>query len=107
MTDVTADAIYRHIGEKMREARESQGTTQHVLASRANLTRASVSNIEAGRQRVTIHALLAMAAALEVSPEELLPDLGATPSTDVDVLVDRGALREEAEAFVRVFRGRR
>ena len=105
MSDVTADAIYRHIGEKMRQARELHGTTQDALASRANLTRTSVSNIEAGRQRVTIHALLAMAAALEVAPETLLPDFGATPATDVDVLIDRGARPEEAETLARLFRG--
>ena len=58
MDDVAADPVYWQIGRWIREAREARGTTQDVLASRAQLTRASVSNIEAGRQRVTVHALL-------------------------------------------------
>ncbi len=52
---------------------KEKGTTQGELASRANLTRTSISNIEAERQRVTLYALLRMAEALDVAPATLCP----------------------------------
>ena len=70
-----------------------------------SLTRTSVSNIEAGRQHVTIHALLQMAAALDVAPDTLLPDLKSAPSADVDILIERGALPPEADVLARLLRG--
>ena len=102
--DVTADAIYRDIGSKVRQARSEKGTTQGELASRANLTRTSISNIEAGRQRVTLYALLRMAEALDVAPATLLPDLRSLPSADVNMLIERGASPDEASALARLLR---
>ena len=102
---MTPDAIYQHIGAQIREARERRRTTQHALASQASLTRTSVSNIEAGRQRVTIQALLHMAAALDVAPATLLPDLRSVPSADIDVLMERGARPEEVDTLARLLRG--
>ena len=102
---MTPEAIYRYIGEQIRQARGQRGTTQLALASRASLTRTSVSNIEAGRQRVTIHALLQMAAALDVVPATLLPDLRSVSPADVDVLIERGARPEEADTLARLLRG--
>lgn len=64
-----------------------------------------MSNIEAGHQRVTIHALLEMAAALDVGPATLLPDLRSVSSADVDILVERGARPEEADTLARLLRG--
>ena len=101
---MTTDAIYRDIGSKVRQARSQRGATQGELASRVNLTRTSISNIEAGRQRVTIYALLRMAEALDVAPATLLPDLRSLPSADVDLLIKRGARPEEAEALARLLR---
>ena len=98
---MTADAIYHHIGFQLRRARMQRGITQDALASRASLTRTSVSNIEAGRQRLTIHALLQMAAALDVEPTTLLPDVGAAAPGDIDAFVARGASHDEAEALAR------
>lgn len=102
---MTTDAVYRHIGSQIRRWRAHRGKTQGALASRASLTRTSLSNIEAGRQRVTIHALLKIAAALDVSPAKFLPDLRSAPAADIAVLMQRGARREEAERLARVLRG--
>lgn len=104
MGDLGAGGVYLTVGRRIRRLRERRGTTQTELASRANLTRTSLSNIEAGRQRISVRALLEMAAALNVSPAELLPDLRQTRSTNIQVLVDRGANRDEAEALLRAFR---
>ncbi len=47
--------------------------TQAELGRRIGLSRTSVTNIEQGRHRVSLDKFLRIAAALEVSPEALLP----------------------------------
>jgi transcriptional regulator with XRE-family HTH domain len=47
--------------------------TQQQLADQAGLTRSSIANVEAGRQRVPLHVLAAIALALKVEPQDLLP----------------------------------
>jgi transcriptional regulator with XRE-family HTH domain len=56
--------------------------TQEVLASQVGLTRSSITNIEAGRQRIQLHVFLEIAAALDVPPERLLPRLSRSRSED-------------------------
>lgn len=104
MRGVGAGDVYVKIGQRIRRIRERRGATQAALASRANLTRTSLSNIEAGRQRISVRALLEMAAALDVDPADLLPDLRRASPTNIDVLVDRGARPEEAKVLLRAFR---
>jgi DNA-binding XRE family transcriptional regulator len=55
-------------------ARSQLGLTQNALATRLGISRASVANIEAGRQRIALHQAIDFAAALDVSSvTELLP----------------------------------
>ena len=103
-TGTGTDAIYWQIGRRIRSAREARGTTQEVLASWAHLTRGSIANIEAGRQRVTIHALLRMAAALDVQPATLLPDYASGPPSNIEALLAHGLRREDAEKIARLLR---
>jgi transcriptional regulator with XRE-family HTH domain len=49
------------------------GLTQLQLSALIGLTRGSVANIEAGRQSVLLHQFLAIAAALKLTPDQLLP----------------------------------
>lgn len=68
------EAIYTRFGRGLRRVRNERGLTQSELARRVHLGRTSVANIESGQQRVHLHTLLDFAAALEVSPAELLPE---------------------------------
>lgn len=43
------------MGAKIRIVREALGLTQDDLATRVGLNRTSVTNIEAGRQRLILH----------------------------------------------------
>jgi DNA-binding XRE family transcriptional regulator len=77
MTDF--DEIYRGVGRKLRQTRENQHLTQDSLAQRLGISRTSMVNIEAGRQRAPLHLLWQIAELLETklillipSPEELL-----------------------------------
>jgi transcriptional regulator with XRE-family HTH domain len=68
------EAIYARFGQELRRARKERGRTQSDLANRVRLGRTSVANIESGQQRLYLHTLIDIAAALRVSPGELLPD---------------------------------
>jgi transcriptional regulator with XRE-family HTH domain len=88
---------YKELGQRIRQARLDAGVTQEQVANAASLTRASVANIEAGRQQVLVHTLIALARAVNVTVPELLPG-GAwesTPSARV-----RAELPEDFGAFL-------
>lgn len=69
--------VYRLFGERVRELREGRSVTQEELAKRVQLSRASITNIERGRQRVLLHQLVNIAAALDAKPSELMPAAAA------------------------------
>jgi transcriptional regulator with XRE-family HTH domain len=66
-------ALYAEIGARVRRARKQRGWSQADLAHAVNLTRSSIANLEAGRQRSLIHVALLIAQALDVPVDALLP----------------------------------
>jgi transcriptional regulator with XRE-family HTH domain len=52
------------LGAKLREAREAEGVKQSAVAARGNFTTSHLSNVEAGRRKVTDQVVLAYARAL-------------------------------------------
>lgn len=98
---VEFQAFYAELGRRIREERDRMGLTQETLASRVSLTRTSVTNIEKGRQKLLVHTLMDIAAALEVSPGSLLPRSSAKPnqnysSSDLDGLIkDRSPAEQD------------
>lgn len=66
------DAFYRAFGERVRRTREGR-LSQAQLARQMHLSRGSIANIEAGRQRIPLHVLLVLARELGVEPEDLMP----------------------------------
>ncbi len=71
-----SDQLYSIIGKLVRTERERAKLTQDELAHRVGLTRTSISNIESGRQKIQVHTLYALAEALHVSADTLLPRTG-------------------------------
>jgi transcriptional regulator with XRE-family HTH domain len=67
------DGFYAVVGGLIREAREERGVTQEALATLVSLSRTSLTNIERGRQKVQLHTLCRLAAALDVTPGLFLP----------------------------------
>jgi transcriptional regulator with XRE-family HTH domain len=65
--------FYQEFGSRLREQREAAGLSQQQLAVAIGLTRSSIANIEAGRQRVALHHFARFADALRVTPTSLLP----------------------------------
>ena len=73
------EEVYPQIGRRIQQLRVGRQFTQEQLGARLQppVTRASIANIESGKQRLLVHTLLQLAHLLEVSVEELLP----APST--------------------------
>ena len=69
--------LRRVLGHRLRAVRIEAGLSQLELAARVGLQRATLGNIEAGRQGVVVDRLVELAEALQVSPRSLLQ--GLTP----------------------------
>lgn len=67
--------IYRLIGGRIRQLRKSVPLTQKVLAETVGIGRASIANIELGRQRLSIELLYQLGRALGREPKDLLPSI--------------------------------
>lgn len=76
--------IYRLIGDCIRGVRNKRNLTQEQLGERVKLKRTSITNIEKGRQKVLLHTFIEIAAALGVSPKELLSPLEPTDPAQLD-----------------------
>jgi len=79
--------FYRQVGQRIRNLRQKKtDLTQESLAQSVGLTRTSLTNIEKGRQKILLHTFSRIAAALGVSPIELLPQgSGILEKMGVDV----------------------
>ena len=91
------DTFYKQVGEKIRTHR-GKDLSQEALACAVGLTRTSISNIENGRQRLLLHTLADIAAALKVDAASLLPSRQA-PAEGVGAQALAG-LAEKERAFV-------
>lgn len=66
------EPVYRLLGAKIEQTRTILGWTQQELANKVGLTRTSVCNIEAGRQRLLLHDVEKFSAAFNMQPKYLL-----------------------------------
>lgn len=77
---MAGEALYRVFGSAVSTRRKALGLTQAELAAKVNMSRASIANIESGRQNVLLHHVYALAAALELTKvAELLPPIPQKP----------------------------
>ncbi len=67
--------FYSELGTRIRKARMDSQINQDVLAQQLGLTRASIVNIEKGRQRPMVHTLIEIAAILNVNFTSLIPGI--------------------------------
>lgn len=66
------EPVYRQFGAKVEAMRAVMAITQQDLAKKVKLTRASITNIEAGKQRILLADVEKFAEALGVSPRSLM-----------------------------------
>ena len=73
-------ALYRWLGARIRSLRQDQQLTQADLADAVGMTRASLANVEAGRQRSLVHTLVALAKGLDCDVCDLFPEGARGPA---------------------------
>ena len=93
--DAKIDKYHQVIGKRIVNRRKELKIRQDVLAKAIGLTRTSVVNIEAGRQRTAIHVIYSIADALQTDVYHLLP----RDTEEVNILVARVAIRNLAESI--------
>lgn len=93
---IPSNQIYEQMGKLVRARRKKLDLTQDDLAQRVNLKRTSITNIEKGRQKIQLHTLFDLAAALEVDPVTLIPSLKAAEAETIRERV-RGMRPDERE----------
>lgn len=76
------EPVYILIGKRIETVRVERRITQGELARRIDRTRAAISNMELGRQRIPMHVLMRVAEVLGVPVTDLLP--GKVPSEPRD-----------------------
>jgi transcriptional regulator with XRE-family HTH domain len=72
------DGLYGRLGALIKSRRKQLSLTQEELARRLGISRASLANVEIGRQRMLVHHLYGFAAALDLRPTDLLPLMDTT-----------------------------
>jgi transcriptional regulator with XRE-family HTH domain len=65
--------MYRNVGESIRKHRKKAKISQEALADLVGHTRTSITNIEAGRQRIPLDLVFRLASALKIDARDLLP----------------------------------
>ncbi|PYV47192.1 MAG: hypothetical protein DMG92_16765, partial [Acidobacteria bacterium] len=80
-------SLYRAVGAKIRAARENSAEkiSQNKLSKRLDISRASIVNIEAGRQHAPLSLLWRIAEALSVELVTLVPRRAEMNASDADV----------------------
>lgn len=95
------DAFYLEIGERVRGARLENNRSQRSLAEGVRMSRASIGNIEAGRQRIQVHTLATIGHELGCSLHRLLPSRIETESVPGKIKDDSVEYIDSAsESFV-------
>lgn len=104
---MASDPVYKAFGNAVSTRRKALALTQAQLASKVKMSRASIANIESGRQNILLHHVYALAAALDFAKVgDLLPPMPQKPvGEELKMMLSNQALSkqtlsEHAEAQV-------
>jgi transcriptional regulator with XRE-family HTH domain len=86
---ITIEPFYKEIGRKIQARRGELRISQETLglSLEPQVTRASIANIEAGKQRILAHTLVQLADVLGTDLSRLIPNTNnrtATPANQVE-----------------------
>jgi transcriptional regulator with XRE-family HTH domain len=92
MDHADREALYQAVGERIRQTRERQPgkVSQAALAAKLGVSRASIVNIEAGRQHAPLSLLWMVAQNLDVELASLIPSRGelSVPPANIELADD-------------------
>jgi transcriptional regulator with XRE-family HTH domain len=90
--------LYELVGQRISLARSASGLSQAKLAKLLQMSRVSVVNIEAGRQRAPFHVLWDIACALGIAVDQLIPGLSELTDGVPELELDAPTVRQIREA---------
>ena len=102
--DAESWRFYKLVGAKVRAARIAAGLSQALLAEQVGLTRSSVANLEAARQRTSLYHFVLISRALGAEVSELLPG-EPNPNTSQFASSLQNELADEPETIREFVRG--
>lgn len=92
------ELLYNMIGERIRAARMRREMSQAKLAAKLDLSRASIVNIEAGRQRAPVHVLWRIAEELGTEAALFIPSQAEYLDGDGPVRLDSQTIAQIEDA---------
>ena len=93
--------LYRRLGRAVADRRRELRLTQSDIAEKLGLSRASLANLENGRQRIMVHQLFALVNALRLqSILELVPEAWVPPEPLPDIKVSGSSLSPQQQSAV-------
>lgn len=102
------ERFYVEVGRRIQGLRSSKGLTQAELGLRLDppVTRASIANLERGRQRLLLHTFVQLAAILECELRDLVPSTDGERTGDLqsDVAGELQVLKIPHSARTRISR---
>ena len=94
--------LYHRIGRVVAKRRGELGLTQSDVAERLGLSRASLANLESGRQRIMVHQLFALVNALQFqSILDLVPQTWVLPGPLPEIRVSNSTLSPRQQSTVK------
>lgn len=106
MSDLPDEAaFYTALGRQVRDARAAAGYTQEQLGAYLGLTRSSVSNIESGRQGMTVFTLAQLHGLIGLPLRGLVPDVERVPNPSAELTAEVAALRCRIRGAIKVLQG--
>ncbi len=98
MSDVE---LYRRLGQAVAKRRRELGLTQSDIAEKLGLSRASLANLENGRQRIMVHQLFALVNALKLkSILDLVPKTWVPPRPLPEIKISGSTLSPQQQSAV-------
>lgn len=88
------ERLYRILGGRIRQRRKELEWTQSALAEKAGISRASVVNIEKGRQHPPLHLLFDLAVHLGIEVIALIPTQRELAAATSEVELDEALQKE-------------
>ena len=82
------------VGRCIRAARQRAGFSQVRLSKALRMSRASVVNIEAGRQHPPLHVLWRIAGILGIEPSDLIPGLDEYEAGQKPLELDKSTVKQ-------------
>jgi DNA-binding XRE family transcriptional regulator len=99
------DKLYRIVATRLRERRKELKMTQTELAEEVSLLRTSIANIEATRQRPSLHLLYSLCSALDTDVRSVLPSESELSSFhSVELNTQGGIVKEVPELTANILR---